>query len=88
MSRSDIRSTADTSSVVGELVDEIQDGDDELVEQTMTWLIEREEAIAYVYDGFFRPMDTLNDRQALESLFASGAAPWWRLGALDGSTAA
>lgn len=31
---------------------------------------------AYQHSGFFQPMDTVRDRQLLESLWQSGAAPW------------
>lgn len=31
---------------------------------------------AFTHDGFWRPMDTLRDRRALEDLWASGNAPW------------
>lgn len=31
---------------------------------------------AYQHDGFWQPMDTLRDRQYLETLWASGNAPW------------
>jgi glucose-1-phosphate cytidylyltransferase len=31
---------------------------------------------AFRHQGFFQPMDTLRDRQVLEELWASGAAPW------------
>lgn len=31
---------------------------------------------AYEHDGFWMPMDTLRDRNALESLWLSGKAPW------------
>jgi glucose-1-phosphate cytidylyltransferase len=30
----------------------------------------------YPHDGFFQPMDTLRDRQLLESLWAERSAPW------------
>jgi glucose-1-phosphate cytidylyltransferase len=33
---------------------------------------------AYDHPGFWQPMDTLRDRQTLERLWASGAAPWVR----------
>jgi glucose-1-phosphate cytidylyltransferase len=38
------------------------------------------ELMAYRHDGFWQPMDTVRDRQLLESLWASGCAPWktWR----------
>ena len=32
--------------------------------------------MAYQHRGFWQPMDTLRDRQVLETLWASGAAPW------------
>jgi glucose-1-phosphate cytidylyltransferase len=31
---------------------------------------------AYIHDGFWHPMDTLRDKQYLDQLWASGAAPW------------
>lgn len=31
---------------------------------------------AYVHQGFWQPMDTLRDKNTLEDLWASGAAPW------------
>jgi glucose-1-phosphate cytidylyltransferase len=69
-----------------EILDLIEPGD-ELVEQPFGRLIEREQLLAYPYDGFWAPMDTLKDKQRLESLWESGRAPW-RLDApgLDGAT--
>jgi len=32
--------------------------------------------MAYRHNGFWHPMDTLRDKQLLESLWASGKAPW------------
>ena len=32
--------------------------------------------MAYPYEGFFGAMDTIKDRQRLESLHESGQAPW------------
>jgi glucose-1-phosphate cytidylyltransferase len=32
--------------------------------------------MAYRHEGFWQPMDTLRDKQHLEALWASGAAPW------------
>jgi glucose-1-phosphate cytidylyltransferase len=34
------------------------------------------ELVAYEHDGFWQPMDTLRERNHLEDLWASGAAPW------------
>ena len=31
---------------------------------------------AFRHDGFWQPMDTLREKQKLESLWASGNAPW------------
>jgi glucose-1-phosphate cytidylyltransferase len=50
----------------------------ELVEETFAKLIAEQELVAYPYDGFFGPMDTIKDRQRLESLHESGRAPWRR----------
>ena len=36
------------------------------------------ELMAYEHDGFWQPMDTLRDKQHLEELWATGAAPWKR----------
>jgi glucose-1-phosphate cytidylyltransferase len=34
------------------------------------------ELMAYRHEGFWQPMDTIRDRDSLESLWASGRAPW------------
>jgi glucose-1-phosphate cytidylyltransferase len=39
-------------------------------------LAERGELMAFEHRGFWRPMDTLRDKNQLEELWASGAAPW------------
>ena len=39
-------------------------------------LAENQELNAYFHDGFWQPMDTIRDRQKLEELWVSGAAPW------------
>jgi glucose-1-phosphate cytidylyltransferase len=31
---------------------------------------------AYKHSGFWQPMDTLRDKEVLESLWRSGSAPW------------
>ena len=58
-----------------DVLDWIEPGD-ELVEETFAKLIARRELQAYQYDGFFCPMDTIKDRQLLETLNDSGAPPW------------
>jgi glucose-1-phosphate cytidylyltransferase len=39
-----------------------------------------EQLMAFRHEGFWQPMDTLREKQVLESLWASGNAPWktWR----------
>ena len=39
-------------------------------------LAERGELMAFEHDGFWQPMDTLRDRDHLQSLWDGGAAPW------------
>jgi glucose-1-phosphate cytidylyltransferase len=49
---------------------------EELVEEPFKRLVEREELIAYRYEGFWEPMDTIKDKQRLDSLADSGKPPW------------
>ncbi len=39
-------------------------------------LASEKQLAAYIHRGFWQPMDHLRDRQYLESLWASGSAPW------------
>jgi glucose-1-phosphate cytidylyltransferase len=57
------------------LFDYIEDGD-ELVIEPFQRLIAEQQLITYPYKGFWAPMDTLRDRQKLESLLERGRAPW------------
>ena len=57
------------------IFDYIQEGD-ELVVQPFKRLIERGELLAYKYEGFWRAMDTLRDRQVLEEMIERGDTPW------------
>lgn len=54
-----------------------------LVDDTTSWEREPLEKLsregnvtAYKHTGFWQPMDTLHDMNLLESLWASGTAPW------------
>jgi glucose-1-phosphate cytidylyltransferase len=58
-----------------EIFDHIEHGD-ELVLKPFQRLIAKRQLITYPYEGFWAPMDTLRDRQELESLFERGRAPW------------
>jgi glucose-1-phosphate cytidylyltransferase len=53
------------------------DGDDTLFERDpMERLAAARQLIAYRHHGFWQPMDTLREKQLLESLWQSGNAPW------------
>jgi glucose-1-phosphate cytidylyltransferase len=58
-----------------EIFNYIQDGD-ELVLEPFNRLIERRELVAYKYEGFWRAMDTLRDRQVLEEMVDRGEMRW------------
>lgn len=49
---------------------------EELVEAPFRRLIEDDQLLAIRHEGFWRPMDTLKDRQVLEELVEKGIAPW------------
>ena len=53
------------------------DGDTTAFEwEPMKKLVADNELMAFRHHGFFQPMDTIRDREALESLWRSGKAPW------------
>jgi glucose-1-phosphate cytidylyltransferase len=58
-----------------EIMDAIEPGE-ELVDEPFRRLIAKEQVIAYPYDGFWAPMDTLKDKQYLDSLVEQGRVPW------------
>ncbi len=62
-----------------ELLDDLRPGE-ELVEEPFHRLAAADQLLAQRHDGFWAPMDTLKDKQWLESLHESGQAPWelWR----------
>jgi glucose-1-phosphate cytidylyltransferase len=62
-----------------DVLDFIEPGE-ELVVETFSRLIGRGELIAYRYEGFWGPMDTLKDKQRLDALAESGQAPWRHVG--------
>lgn len=49
---------------------------EELVNGPFERLIEQKQLIGYPYNGFWASMDTFKDKQQLENLWGSGAAPW------------
>ena len=64
-----------------EIFDYMEHGE-ELVEEPFQRLIEKEQLLAYQYDGYWACMDTFKDRQQLEDLYTRGEAPWelWKNG--------
>jgi len=58
-----------------EIFDYIEAGN-ELVVEPFKRLIDRGELMAYRYEGFWRAMDTLRDRQVLEEMIERGDTPW------------
>ena len=58
-----------------EIFDYMCEGE-ELVEAPFQRLIETDGLMAIRHEGFFRPMDTLKDKQILEDLVEKGAMPW------------
>lgn len=57
------------------IFDYMRDGE-ELVLEPFNRLIEAGELLAYRYEGFWRAMDTLRDRQILEDMVERGNMPW------------
>jgi glucose-1-phosphate cytidylyltransferase len=55
--------------------DYIRDGE-ELVLEPFNRLIEADQLLAYKYEGFWRAMDTLRDKQVLEDMVEKGNMPW------------
>jgi glucose-1-phosphate cytidylyltransferase len=64
-----------------DVFDYIGDGED-LVDEPFRRLIDEEQLLAYRYEGFWAPMDTLKDKHNLEALIERGRAPWeiWEAG--------
>jgi glucose-1-phosphate cytidylyltransferase len=82
---SDIRINGGFFILRPQVFDYIRDGE-ELVEEPFRRLIEARQLVAYRYDGFWAPMDTLKDKHVLEELESAGRPPWavWQG---DGSSA-
>lgn len=57
------------------IFDYMREGE-ELVLEPFRRLIEADQLVAYKYEGFWRSMDTLKDRQALEDMVEQGNMPW------------
>jgi glucose-1-phosphate cytidylyltransferase len=58
-----------------EIFDYLRDGE-ELVEEPFQRLIKDDQLMAFRHEGFWRPMDTLKDKEVLEDLVEQGRMPW------------
>ena len=54
----------------------IQDDDTTWENEPMMSLANDDELVAFKHDGFWQPMDTLREKNLLESLWVNGTAPW------------
>lgn len=59
-----------------EVLDQIDGPNTRLEGQPLTALAAAGELMAYQHAGFWQPMDTLRERNDLETMWQSGAAPW------------
>ena len=55
---------------------EIRDDASVWEQEPLMNLAARDELMAFQHTGFWQPMDTLRDKQHLDALWLSGAAPW------------
>ena len=64
-----------------EIFDYLHAGE-ELVSEPFQRLVERDQLVAYNYDGFWLPMDTAKDKKRLDDLYEEGSPPWqvWKNG--------
>ena len=69
-----------------EIFDYIKDGE-ELVLEPFNRLIKAGKLMAYKYEGFWRAMDTMRDRQVLEEMVERGETPWSQLAKADSNAA-
>jgi glucose-1-phosphate cytidylyltransferase len=49
---------------------------EELVEEPFRRLIDAEQLLGFKHEGFWRPMDTLKDKEVLEDMVEQGRMPW------------
>jgi len=69
-----------------EIFDYLHPGE-ELVLEPFNRLIKAGKLMAYRYEGFWRAMDTLRDRQVLEEMLERGETPWRRQTNIDSNVA-
>jgi glucose-1-phosphate cytidylyltransferase len=86
MQQADVRINGGFFVFRRDVLDYINPGE-ELVDEPFERLIAQEKLIAYRYDGFWEPMDTIKDKQRLDALADTGRPPWRpQLAPLDSTT--
>jgi glucose-1-phosphate cytidylyltransferase len=75
VTRSDIWLNGGYFVMRSDFLDHLRPGED-LVEEPLQRLMAMDQVLAQRHDGFWSPMDTLKDKQWLDSLHESGEAPW------------
>jgi glucose-1-phosphate cytidylyltransferase len=75
VTNSDLRINGGFFALKPEIFKYMRDGE-ELVLEPFQRLIEKEQLIAYRYDGFWACMDTFKEKQTLDDLYAKGKASW------------
>lgn len=58
-----------------EIFDELKEGED-LVEDALVRLVRRRRVIAYPYEGYWSPADTVKERAHLDEMYHKGHCPW------------
>jgi glucose-1-phosphate cytidylyltransferase len=75
VTNSNLRINGGFFALKNEIFKYMRDGE-ELVLEPFQRLIEKEQLIAYPYDGFWACMDTFKEKQTLDDLYAKGKASW------------
>jgi glucose-1-phosphate cytidylyltransferase len=58
-----------------EIFDHLNEGED-LVEDAVTRLVPQRKVLAYPYQGYWSPADTVKERAQLEEMYNQGTCPW------------
>jgi glucose-1-phosphate cytidylyltransferase len=63
---------------------------EDIVYEPFARLIKQQKLIAHRFNGFWMPMDTFKEKQALDNLYLQGNAPWelWKRPAVAGDRTA
>lgn len=59
-----------------EIFDFIADDTTSFEKEPMNSLVERQELVGYIHNGYWQCMDTLREKQQIEKLWETGNAPW------------